>query len=483
MPRNRPTLALALLVLAACADAGAPLLAPADATASLGDGNRRALLVSSAADAGAGSFRAAIDEANADPSVTEIRLSSGLGTIASASPLVYSGPQAIAIVGGGAVVDASAAGGDGLVLAAHSAVSVRDLTVRSAQGNGISVLVDGAATGIVNVVLTNVEVQGNGGHGVLVNDQVDYLSNPDATTNGGSDATLHVEVTGSRFIENGFSALDRDGLRLNEGGLGDLDVQLNDLVVRGNGGDGIELDERSEGSALFKLRGSTLTGNGSFSAEDYDDGIDVDELDAGDLRGAITNSTISDNWEQGVDLNENHAGHLVIAMTDVVASGNAEEGIEFEEDDDFAGGGDLVATLVRTTTNGNARNDGDAGLKLREKGDGNVDAHITGAISNGNTAGGILIREDAGGNLTTTVRDAVANQNAGHGIQYDENGNGVLSGKLIGATANQNTSAGVQAEQATSGTGSLVIAGLSASGNTSGAVVANAAQVTVTILP
>ncbi len=62
------------------------------------------------------------------------------------------------------------------------------------------------------------------------------------------------------------------------------------------------------------------------------------------------------------------AGDLRVDMTLVEAIGNLEEGIEYEEGDDFAGGGDIVATLTGVKTRDNGEADGDAGLKLREKG-------------------------------------------------------------------------------------------------------------------
>ena len=95
--------------------------------------------------------------------------------------------------------------------------------MRNSLAEGIAVQVPLAATGTVRVSLFNVDIVNNSGHGVLVNDQVDP-----STTDGeqpvadGSAATVEVAVISSRFIHNGHSVSDRDGLRVNEGGDGDL---------------------------------------------------------------------------------------------------------------------------------------------------------------------------------------------------------------------------------------------------------------------
>ncbi len=488
MHRSSRRLLLLALAAAACSDGAArnPLAPTALETASLAagtGGTARKLVVTTAEDEGAGSLRAAIAEANADTMVRAIKLGEGLGRISPASPIVYTGRQPLYFDGGNQVIDGSASAGNGLTLTAARSIIVRNIAIEDAADVGLALLVPADAEGVVQISLEGVRAQGNGGHGILINDQAAYLQDPDAVGSEGSAAAVRVDLRNVASVENGFSALDRDGIRINEGGLGSLIVTMKGLTIAGNGGDGVELDERGEGSAEFVLQSSRLTGNGGFAAEDYDDGIDVDEADAGDIIGRFIDVTVSDNFEQGVDLNENHAGDMRVELHDVVANGNREEGIEFEEDDDFAGGGDIVATLRDIVANGNGALDGDAGLKVREKGDGNVVVTLGGITANDNAVGGIQVREDAGGNLMATLRGITAERNAGNGIQFDENGNGTLTGRLIGASATGNGRAGVQAEQATSGTGTLLIAGLTASGNVAGSVVANPAQVTVTITP
>jgi hypothetical protein len=413
--------------------------------------------------------------ASADASIRTIRFEKGLAAVELHTSVTYTGAQSIEIRGAGVVVDGSAiaALGGAIVLAGGGDVAIRDVTVREAPGVGIAVLVPASAMGTVAVTLDDVHALDNGLHGVLINDQTEYLDDPASTSSAGSPAALRVRVARSSFERNGFAVIDQDGLRVNEGGPGDLDAEIRDTRVVGNGGDGVELDERGEGSAVFAVAHAMLNENGAFTEEDYDDGIDVDEAGPGDIDGRFVHVTANGNYEQGVDLNENDAGDLRVTMNQVEASDNAEEGVEFEEDDDFAGGGDIVAQLQNVTTLRNGANDGDAGLKLREKGAGSLSARIVNPVSSDNAIGGILVREDAAGDLVAVVVNATVNANGGDGISFDENGAGNLDAWVQRARASANAGAGVAAEQAAPGTGLLRIQNLEGAGNGDGAVDAN----------
>ena len=99
--------------------------------------------------------------------------------------------------------------------------------MRNSLAEGIVVQVPPTATGTIRVSLVNVDIVNNDGHGVLVNDQEDPSTvdgvQPDPD---GSAATLDVSVINCRFIHNGYSVSDRDGLRVNEGGDGDLIITV-----------------------------------------------------------------------------------------------------------------------------------------------------------------------------------------------------------------------------------------------------------------
>lgn len=474
---NRPhRLAAGLLVLVtACTD---PTDTPMEAAPEAIEAVTRSRVTSSA-DAGPGSFREAVLDASTDPSVGVIRFAPGLGPIKLLTPVTYSGRQALVIRGGGTRLDGNrlGTGASALVVDGGGDVTLSELAVSRAPGNGITIKVPAGATGTYRVRLDRVVIRENGLHGILVNDQAEYFDDPLSTSEEGSAAGLLVEVVGSRFERNGFALIDSDGLRINEGGEGTLTALVRDTRFAHNGADGLELDERADGAADFTLRGSSLVGNGAFTSEDFDDGIDVDEAGEGDLVGRLDDVLASGNFEQGVDLNENGPGDLRARMVDVRAIANAEEGIELEEDDDVAGGGGIEAELLRVTVRANGANGGDAGLKLREKGDGDLAARLVDALALDNrmAAGedaidGILLQEDETGNLSADLLQAIARRNSGDGIQLEENEAGDLDGRIRRSTASGNDGAGADLAQAVPGAGSVEFVEFTAAGNADGAV-------------
>ena len=167
--------------------------------------------------------------------------------------------------------------------------------VTNARRNSHGVVPDDAS-GTLAIRLQDVTIRENGLHGILINDQAEYFNDPASTSEEGSPASLLVDVIDSRFERNGFTLIDSDGLRINEGGEGTLEPVV---------------------------RGTQFVGNGSFAEEDLDDGIDVDEGGAGDLVGRFNDVVASRNFEQGVDLNENDGGDLRVTMADVRRSGTS----------------------------------------------------------------------------------------------------------------------------------------------------------------
>ncbi|MBA3497496.1 MAG: hypothetical protein H0T86_10355, partial [Gemmatimonadales bacterium] len=365
----------------------------------------------------------------------------GIGPIRLRTPITYSGAQALTIVGRDAELVGTdlAAAEAALVANGGGNLTLRALAVRGAPGNGIIVAVPDEAQGTISIVLEDVTIRGNGLHGVLVNDQAEYFADPSSESAEGSDASVKIDVRRSRFYRNGLTALDYDGLRINEGGSGKIVALITGSEFLGNGADGVELDERGPGDADFLVLRTRLERNGSFSTEDLDDGIDVDEAGDGDIVARFFHVKANDNSEQGVDLNENGAGSLRVEMLDVEGSRNGEEGIEFEEDDDIEGGGDIMARLVDVTTNRNGADDGDAGLKLREKGPGTLSARLLRPRALNNSIGGILLREDSGGDLDGSLIDPIASHNGGAGVALEQEAPGTGEVRSIRLRANDNT--------------------------------------------
>ena len=417
---------------------------------------------------GPGSFAQAILDANSDPTITRIQFTGQVTTISLSGTVVYTGPQPLTIEGNNAIIDGTNANAAAFVANGGGDLTVRHLTVRGAPGEGINVEVPGEATGTIGVTLFHVVIANNGGHGVLVNDQVDPSAPepPARPVSTGSAAAVRVKVHASRFTHNGYTVTDRDGLRVNEGGAGDLTIEITESVFEENAADGVEVDERGEGSVYVQMSGSLLRANGPFDPTDLDDGFDIDELDGGSIIGAIVSSKALDNFEEGFDFNENDNGDLRVDMYDVEASRNGEEGIDYEEDDDFGNSGDLVSTFALITANDNRY--GDGSLKIREKQAGDLQVAVDGVKASGSgfvdgmpvldedvdpeadaddineavVIAGVHIRETGAGNASVLVANAVAIGNSGNGAEVREADDGNLNAQVTTARAEDNVGDG-----------------------------------------
>ena len=427
--------------------------------------------VFTSADSGPGSFRAAIARANATASIGRILFLGAVSTIELQSTVTFTGPQDLTIDGNLATLDGTEAAGPAFRATGGGDLAIRNLTVRNAPAEGISVDVPVGAQGTIHVSLFKVDILNNDGHGLLVDDQDDPET---PAVDGDSPASVDVTLANCQFVRNGYSVSDRDGVRVNEGGAGDLSITIWHSSSRDNGADGIEVDEKGAGDVRVFMLGSDVTGNGIFDPADLDDGFDIDEAEAGSILGLVFNSSANNNFEEGFDFNENHAGDLRVDMYFVEANGNREEGVDYEEDDDFAGGGDLVTTMFQVTANGNGADGGDAGLKIREKGAGDLSASLHQIETSENEIGGISVREDAEGNLDSDISYATSLANGGHGIDFDENrastsDAGNLTASVSHSTSSSNGGAGVRADQQTPGTGTLSLTNVTLENNAGGA--------------
>ena len=416
-----------------------------------------------------------------DPTISRVQFLGKVSTIFLTQKVEFAGAQDLSIVGNGATLDGSKAGGDpAFVASGGGSLAVSSLKVRNSLAEGIVVQVPPTATGTIRVSLVNVDIVNNLGHGVLVNDQEDP-----STTDGvqpdpdGSAATVDVSVINCRFIHNGYSVTDRDGLRVNEGGDGDLIITVKHTLAEENGADGIEVDERGAGDVRVDMLATRLIANGPFDPADLDDGFDIDEYNDGSILGTIVLSVANHNHEEGFDFNENNAGDLRVDMQLVSAIGNGEEGIDLEEDDDFAGGGDLVTVMSNIVTIGNG-NGADGALKIREKEAGNLDVTLTNILSVNNFGSGIFARESQAGNSVVTITRALVSGSkisdlgdgefgGGHGIELLESGGGNLTGTVENSNSAANEVFGVFADETGAGIGAVTLTGVTFFGAPNGA--------------
>ena len=395
-----------------------------------------AVAVTSSADDGAGSFRAAVEQANQDPSVSAIVFDARLSAIQLTEAITYTGPQALRIDGRVVNIQPVAAGQGQFDLFRSTGgadLTLSQLTFRDgAKGVVVDVPLD--ATGDVSVKLDRVTIKDNGLFGLHVIDLKEVPpDDPDADpTEIGSDASMSLVVLDSQITGNGTAAHDQDGIRVDERDAGGIRVQIANSRLTATAHEGIELDEGGQGGVELSVLNSTFNGNGFVSSgdpddPDFDDGINVDEAGQGSVTAVIVASTVSGNFDEGIDLNEGDEGDLNMLLINVQADGNTDEGIALEE----AGDGGIRAALFAVR----ARNNGADGVQFEEFDAGDLTVDIAVSQFDDNGGYGIYASQAETGNGSIRLRGVSLRRNAdgpfNTTIENDDTGEEEDSGVVV----------------------------------------------------
>ena len=293
-------------------------------------------------DAGAGSLRQAILDANASAGLDTINFdpsafpSGSPATISPASELPDMDDPAGTIVdgtGAGVIIDGSALVGaeNGLTIDSGGNLTnaaVKNLTVRDFPNHGINVNASGGA--LTGASITDVTANDNGFHGINVNALNDNtgtsLTGNTANGNGfhGMEINAADNVIDASVTDNTANGNDNNGLQINAAG--DVtDAIVSGNVLNDNGSTGLYLNAAGDVIAPA-VDGNTSTGN-------TDRGI---YLNAGnDLTNAtITGNDSTGNGSQGLYMNSGGSNHdHTISGNDL--SGNSDDGLHMNAGNDL----------------------------------------------------------------------------------------------------------------------------------------------------
>jgi hypothetical protein len=449
--RRRATTALAALI------AGGLAAAPAMAAP---------FLVTSAADNGPGTLRAALEAASNSGEAATIVVATA-ADIELASFLNYWGTEPVEIIGSGQTIstreDVTL-----LTISQGADVTIMNLTFEgpggwdienrsdlgATAGKGIFVDLRDDQTGTVNVELVNVTVTGTAGHGIHVSDctLADECGGGSGGAGDGSPASIMLSLTDVAVIDTAYGRFDADGVRVDERGEGGIAFIATGSTFSGVGADGVELDEGQAGDVIATVSLSQFTDNGGYCDPDLlaafmpsepegefeqgammedaipgvitgspDDGCFERAVDLYD-DGSVEEYEFAIDVDDGFDIDEAGPGSMVITVTGSVMDGNLDEGFDFDEED----AGDITATYVDTTASGNT----DDAYKHSEEGEGGVFGLVSNATATDNGGVGFVFEEEDGGDVTVTMLDSATSGNDGgelglEVVQEDE-GTGTL---------------------------------------------------------
>lgn len=391
-PVRRLALPVLLLAATACSDVGptASRAEPQAAVFGVGGGLSDGTTI-----------QAALDEAAASNAPAFIKLAPG-AYVALDAPLRYTGLAVLRIEGSGATIEGPASG-NAIESTGGADLYIDDLTVTGAGEHGVYVEVPAGRTATQRVDVSGSILSNNGFAGLWIDDQVHD-----------SPAGLAVRVARTEVLGNNIAGVgvgddlpalaDKDGIRINEGGPGDLSLDVLDSWFEGNEADALELDETGDGDVHARVWRTSFVDNGAQRQfpEDLEDGFDIDEAGDGSIFADLRDVYVTGHQDEGIDLDELDAGSVHMTMLRVTSLANRDDNVsvteseEVDEDDSLAGEGDIIVRL-RQVDLSERNDDGDGdGLKLEEFGAGQVDALVEHSRIANNDDDGIQIDEDGG---------------------------------------------------------------------------------------
>lgn len=425
------------------------------------------IVVTSTADRGEGSLRAALAAADSATAPVQI-LFAAQGDVQLETGLVYAGTAPLTLIGSGQTISTTA--DETLLTSANGAdLSVHDLNFRGAggydinnradadgsAGKGVFIDVRDDQTGTVTLSLRNVTVAGVANHGVHVSDcsLADDCGGGAGGGGEGSAASIRVILDTVHVDDVGNGAFDADGLRVDERGPGDIHLIARDVVFTNVGADGLELDEGQDGNVVMDVSGARFLDNGGYCdpalLQAFMPEVDEAEFDEGAMQadaipGPISGSPDDSCFERVVDLYDDGSveayefaidvddgfdadeagdGSIHMVLRDTEVSRNLDEGLDFDE----AGAGDIVLTVSGLTGAGNA----DDLVKMSEEDDGHVLAMITDAVLTGNGGVAIVLEEEDAGDVHATLDRVITAGNddgeLGVEVVQDDDGAGLLT--------------------------------------------------------
>lgn len=385
--------------------------------------------ITSGADNGPGSLRAAVAAANADPSITTISFAPDL-TVELASEVRFTGSQDLRIDGRNSTVSGATAAPDtdtwdsGLLVATGGGdLSISQLIFADSFNNGLAVFVPTGGDDVA-ITLDRVTVRDAQFHGVLIDAQAssgyntDDVIHPECTDPYAVDAGVSIDIVVTKTSITGAGVLDGfdtslatgcpqdfDGLRVDQGGAGDITGTIVKSTFDGNLADGAELDEKGAGSVIVDVAKSTFDHNGDTVEiectagidgcvegdliADLDDGFDIDEEGPGDLIASMSKTTANGNFDEGLDFDEAGDGDIEVEVIGVTAIGNNDEAFKASEED----AGDVEVEIDKSMF----VDGGDDGTQIEEEGDGDIEVEIAKSTVTGNGKFGVKVEQsDAG---------------------------------------------------------------------------------------
>jgi len=408
------------------------------------------ITVTSTADSGAGTLRAALAGAASGDTIDatgvsgSILLTSGELLVTNNVTLLGPGPTNLAVNGNAASRVFNISG---------TVVTIAGLTITNGRSLGSG---GGIFTGPGTVTVSNCAFSGNSaryGGGIFGNHSILTVST--------------CTLSGNTASSNG------GGIFINHGTLTVSNCTLIGNLASNDSGGGIYNYARASGDGTMQIVSSTLIANlAGYGAGIYNDG----QL-GGKATLTVSASTFSSNsasrWGGGI-YNDGSSGTGIVQVTDSTLSGNSAQYGGGIENDGYKGSATL--TVSASALSGNSATNGGGGIYNNGESSGNAALTVSNSTLTNNSAqyGGSIYNDGQNGSAPLTVSGSTLSGNSasanGGGIYNNggSSGNAMLTvsnSTLSGNSAGVGSGGGIFNDGTSSGTGTVQVAASTLSGN------------------
>ncbi|ODA68955.1 hypothetical protein A7A08_00789 [Methyloligella halotolerans] len=312
-------------------------------------------------------------------------------------------------------------------------------------------------TGTVHLDLQKVAVSDVAGHGVHVSDcsLADACGNGGGGAGSGSPASVSVRLTDVEIANAGQGRFDGDGLRVDERSEGDIVFHAQHSKFTHMGADGVELDEGEGGSVIATAVDNAFNDNGTycdpellkpFLPKEVEGKFEDGEKAEADIPAKITGSPDDACFEREVKLYESGAVKKYEIAIDL------DDGFDIDEE----GEGDLIAVLSGVEV----KNNKDEGIDFDEADGGRISFALRDAEVEAQTDDGVKVSEEGAGGVTALVHDVSSKKNGGKGVVFEQEDEGeirVVAVKLETSGNDDGDKTGLEVVQAGDGKGTLIV--------------------------
>lgn len=270
-------------------------------------------------------------------------------------------------------------------------------------------------------------------------------------TFAGNNATINGSSAGSFIVNDDLTAVTEDGTLIFNTAAA---INLNKLSVINSATRGIVINipvDAEDEDININLKKVSISNSALYGLHIDDNSDEFDDGNSGSAIGVnltISQSSFTGNGTGAIDfdgirVDERGDGDINAVIVTTHIDGNGGDGIELDE----GGEGGVDATMINVTIDGNGfynEEDLDDGFDIDEADNGDIEVNLFKVSASDNMDEGLDFDEAGGGDVEIKLRRVTANNNTDEGIKIDEEDAGDIEAKISKTDVFENGDDGIQ---------------------------------------